>query len=95
MAYDSFRDKKPILEYELPRHRIYVYPAYDYIDDMLPKEIEETRRKYDEANAVGQFMLFIRHTRDKIFRSYTLKIPVPLESDSLPKLRTKTTRGKA
>ena len=22
MAYDSFRDKKPILEYELPRHRI-------------------------------------------------------------------------
>ena len=31
MIYNSFRDKKPILEYEVDGKKIFSYPAIDYI----------------------------------------------------------------
>jgi hypothetical protein len=75
MMYDVFRDKKPIVEYEVDSKKIYTYPANDYIDTLTARTRNETKKQYEEARKNNRFMLFIKDTRNKKLRSYIFDVP--------------------
>ena len=39
MVYETFKDKKPIIEYDVTHEKIYSYPAKDYICQMTIRNI--------------------------------------------------------
>ena len=71
MIYNSFRNKKPILEYEVDGKKIFSYPAIDYINDLT----ERTEKQYEDACNNNQFLLFIKDKSNKKLRSYIFDIP--------------------
>jgi hypothetical protein len=75
MMYDVFRDKKPIVEYDVNNKKIYTYPANDYIGGLTARTRNETKKKYEEACKNNQFMLFIKDKRNKKLRSYIFDAP--------------------
>jgi hypothetical protein len=68
--YRFHRGKKPVIQYELPIHRIYVYPAETYIDTLSDRTREQTRQQYRKATESGRFLLFIRDAKKKVLKSY-------------------------
>lgn len=75
MMYDRFRDKKPILEYEVDSMKIYTYPANEYINTLSNRTRNATKKQYIDTCNNNQFMLFIKDKRNKILRSYIFDIP--------------------
>ena len=75
MMYDVFRDKKPIVEYEVDSKKIYAYPANEYINTLTTRTRNTTEIQYEEACNNNQFILFIKDKRNKKLRSYVFDIP--------------------
>jgi hypothetical protein len=75
MIYDTFRNKKPILEYEVDGKKIFSYPAIDYINDLTERTRNRTEKQYEDACNNNQFLLFIKDKRNKKLRSYIFDIP--------------------
>ena len=73
-AYNDFKDKKPVIDYELPRRVIYAFPAADYIDDLTARTKEKTRETCRQAAAAGEFLVFVRDTKRRILRSYVFPV---------------------
>src|SRR5260221_1522092 len=61
-ANNDFKDKKPVIEYELPRGMIYAFPAADYINDLTDRTKEKTREIHRQAAAAREFLVFVRDT---------------------------------
>ena len=78
VAYDDFKDKKPIVEYRLPRKIVCVYPALDYINDLTERTREQTRLIYKKAVANGQFMVFVHDADNRVLRSYVFYVEEPV-----------------
>ncbi len=74
LAYNDFKDFKPIIEYRLRQKLVLAYPALPYINDLTERTRKETRRIYADAVAAGQLMVFVRDTRKRILRSYVLPV---------------------
>ena len=60
MMYETFKDKKPIIEYEVAEGKIYSYPAEEYIQSLSIRTRKQTRRQYKETVRKDQFILFIK-----------------------------------
>jgi hypothetical protein len=73
-AYEDFKDKKPVIEYELPRRMVYSFPATDYINGLTDRTREKAREIYRQTVAAGQFLVFVRDTKEKILRSYVFPV---------------------
>jgi hypothetical protein len=73
--YDLFRDKKPIVEYELDSKKISTYSANEYIETLTTRTRNETKKKYEKVCNNNQFILFIRDKRNRKLRSYIFNIP--------------------
>ena len=59
-VYGTFRDKKPIIEYDVTHKKIYAYPAKDYIQTLSRRTRIHTRKMYKEAVRNKQLLLFIK-----------------------------------
>ena len=70
MMYQTFQDKKPIIEYEIDTQRIYSYPAKEYLNDLGIRTRNEAIKQYEKAIKNDQFMLFIKDNKNEILRSY-------------------------
>jgi len=75
MVYEYFRDKKPIIEYEVRTKKIYSYHPQEYINALTLRTREHTRKKYEEAVKNNQFLLFIRDHKNKKLKSYIFDLP--------------------
>ena len=73
-AYNDFKDKKPVIEYELPRKMIYALPAADYINGLTERTREKTRQLHRKATTAGEFLVFVRDTEMEVLRSYVLPV---------------------
>ena len=73
-AYDDFKEKKPILEFELPRGIIYAWAADEYIDSISLRTRDTARQQYENAVANDRFVLFIKDTAKEVLKSYTLSL---------------------
>jgi len=70
MMYQTFQDKKPIIEYEINTQKIYSYPAKEYLDSLGIRTRNEAQKQYEKAINKNQFMLFIRDNKNEILKSY-------------------------
>ena len=77
LAYDNFKQHKPIVEYRIREKKVYAYPALPYIDDLTDRTREEARQVYLRAVAAGQFMIFVRDTSKRVFKSYVFPVEEP------------------
>ncbi len=75
MIYNSFRDKKPILEYEIDTHKIFSYPAMDYINILTERTQNSTKKQYQDACDNNQFLLFVRDNKNQKLKSYIFDVP--------------------
>jgi len=75
MMYQTFQDKKPIIEYEIDIQRIYSYPAQDYLNCLGIRTRNEAKKQYEEAVKKNKFMLFIKDNKNEILRSYIFDLP--------------------
>jgi hypothetical protein len=75
MVYESFKDKKPIIEYDVTHEKIYSYPAKEYIQALSQRTRKQTRKQYKEAVRKNQFILFIKDFKNQKLRSYILDLP--------------------
>ena len=75
VIYNSFRDKKPILEYEVDAKKIYSYPATDYINGLTERTRNRTEKQYKDACNKNQFLLFIKDIKNQKLRSYIFDAP--------------------
>ncbi len=70
MLYETFKDKKPIIEYDVQNEKIYSYPAKKYIQSLSLRTRKQTRKQYNEASRKNQFILFIKDFKNQKLRSY-------------------------
>ena len=75
MVYETFKDKKPIIEYDVTHEKIYSYPAKDYIQTLSQRTRKQTRKQYQEAVRKNQFILFIKDFKNQKLRSYIFDLP--------------------
>ena len=73
-AYQEHEDKKPIMEYSLPDHAIYAYPANEYIDRLGFEKREDARKIYQNACLEFKMMIFVRDMENRILQSYVTEI---------------------
>jgi len=74
MAYQEHEDKKPIIEYSLPDHVIYAYPANEYIDRLGFEKREDARKIYQNACLEHKMMIFVKDMENRILQSYVTEI---------------------
>lgn len=74
LAYDNFKDLKPIIVYRIREKKILAYAAQEYINDLTERTREETRQVYANAAAAGKFMVFVHDSRKRVLRSYVFPV---------------------
>ena len=74
LAYDDFKDRKPIVEYQLRQQIVFAYPGLPYINDLTDRTREQARRIYVDAIAAGEFMVFVCDTSKRVLRSYVFPV---------------------
>ncbi len=72
MMYDLFADKGPVMVLELPSLKIYAYPYKGYKANLNQRSQAILTRQYQEAQANGHMVLFVRDNDKQKFKSYTL-----------------------
>ena len=75
MMYETFKDKKLIIEYDVTHEKIYSYPAQEYIQGLSQRTRKQTRKQYKEAVRKNQFILFIKDVKNQKLRSYIFDLP--------------------
>jgi len=73
-AYGDFKDRDTVIEFEMRRRIVYAYPAFDYINDLSSRTREQTHQLWREAAAAGQFLVFVRDTKNRVLRSYVFPV---------------------
>lgn len=70
LVYATFKNKKPIIEYDVTEGKIFSYPAEEYIGTLSVRTREQTRQQYRKTLGKNQFILFVKDTRKRVLRSY-------------------------
>jgi hypothetical protein len=68
--YLSFKNRKPIIEFNPNRIRIIAYPAKEYLEGLSDRTREDAKKAYYEASVADSIMLFVRDEKREILRSY-------------------------
>ena len=75
MVYETFKDKKPIIEYDVTHEKIYSYPANEYMALLSQRTRRQAQQQYKEAVRKNQLFLFVKDFRNQILRSYIFDLP--------------------
>jgi hypothetical protein len=75
MVYETFKDLKPIIEYDITHEKIYSYPAEEYIQALSLRTRKQTKKLYKKAVRKNQFLLFIKDVKNQRLRSYIFDLP--------------------
>ena len=73
MWYKRFEDKKPVMLFDIQDGLIYSYPYKEYSKTLSKRSPASLKKQYEEANANGQFVVFIRDNEKRKLRSYSLR----------------------
>jgi hypothetical protein len=68
-AWNDFADKRPIIECDIVKRQVLVWPAREYINSLSERTREMTRREFRRATAAGGMMVFIRDSRRRVLQS--------------------------
>jgi hypothetical protein len=73
LARNEFKENKPVIEHKPVEKVVFAYPALSYINDLT----DRTRDKTRGLCLAGEFLVFVRDTRKRIFRSYVFPVEEP------------------
>jgi len=74
MMHKLFADKRPVMLLELPSLKIYAYPYKEYKASLTQRSRALLTQQYQEAQAKGQVVLFVRDNTERVLRSYTFDL---------------------
>jgi hypothetical protein len=69
-AWQEYGDRNPIIECDLKEHKVYAYPATDYIKSLSERTRAKALRQYKKLTISGGMMLFIKDPKRQILQSY-------------------------
>ncbi len=72
--YELFEDKSPIIEFDVTNGKVFSYPADDYLETLSARTRTQAKQQYREATRNGQFMLFVKDSKNRKFRSYIFNV---------------------
>ena len=72
MMYKLFEDKQPDMLFDIQEHRIYAYPYHDFRAEMNERSQRMLKEQYEQAQADGKIVVFVRDNLKQKFVSYSL-----------------------
>ena len=70
--YEQYREKKPVMLFDMQEQRIYVYPYLDFKHDLSERSQRLLQDQYEQAIADDIIVVFVRDNDAKKLVSYTV-----------------------
>jgi hypothetical protein len=70
--YKLFKDKDPIVLFDIQEQRIYVYPYEDFRSDLKPNSQASLAEQYAQAQKENQIVVFVRDNEQKRLVSFSM-----------------------
>ena len=70
--YEQYREKKPVMLFDMQEQRIYVYPYLAFKDDLSEKSQRLLQDQYEQAIADDKIVVFVRDNDARKLVSYTV-----------------------
>jgi hypothetical protein len=70
--YEVYREKKPVMLFDMQEQRIYVYPYLDFKHDLSERSQRLLQDQYEQAMTDDKIVVFVRDNDAKKLVSYTV-----------------------
>jgi hypothetical protein len=70
--YAQYREKKPVMLFDIQAQRIYVYPYLDFKHDVSERSQRLLQDQYEQAMADDKIVVFVRDNDAKKLVSYSV-----------------------
>jgi len=70
--YEQYREKKPVMLFDMQEHRIYVYPYLEFKNDLNERSQHSLQEQYEQAMTDDKIVVFVRDNDERKLVSYTV-----------------------
>lgn len=70
--YEQYREKKPVMLFDMQEQRIYVYPYFDFKNDLSERSQRLLQDQYEQAITEDKIVVFVRDNDERKLVSYTV-----------------------
>ena len=70
--YTQYREKKPVILFDMQEHRIYVYPYLEFKNDVSERSQRLLQDQYEQAMTDDKIVMFVRDKDNKKLLSYSV-----------------------
>jgi hypothetical protein len=70
--YEVYREKKPVMLFDMQEQRIYVYPYLDFKHDLSERSQRLLQDQYEKAMTDDKIVVFVRDNDARKLVSYTV-----------------------
>src|SRR5262245_23553030 len=70
--FESYRDKNPVMLFDMQEHRIYVYPYPEFKNDLSERSQRLLQDQYAQAMTDDTIVVFVRDNDHKKLISYSV-----------------------
>ena len=70
--YEQYRDKMPVMLFDMQEHRIYVYPYLEFKNDLSERSQRLLQDQYEQAMTGDKIVMFVRDNDTKKLVSYSV-----------------------
>ena len=71
-CYEQYREKKPVLLFDMQENRIYVYPYLEFKNDLSERSQRLLQDQYEQAMAEDKIVVFVRDNDERKLVSYSV-----------------------
>ena len=71
-CYEQYREKKPVLLFDIQENRIYVYPYLEFKNDLSERSQRSLQEQYEQAITDDKIVVFVRDNDAKKLVSYSI-----------------------
>jgi hypothetical protein len=72
--YELYADKKPVMLFDIQEQKIYAMPYAQYRADLSKRSQASLKKQYEEANANGEIIVFVRDNEAEKLVSYSMPL---------------------
>jgi len=70
--YEQYREKKPVMLFDMQANRIYVYPYLEFKNDLSERSQRLLQDQYEQAIAEDKIVVFVRDNDVRKLVSYSV-----------------------
>ena len=71
-CYEQYREKKPVLLFDMQENRIYVYPYLEFKNDLSERSQRSLQEQYEQAITDDKIVVFVRDNENRKLVSYSV-----------------------